>query len=729
MTQPISGPPVWEQGLIEVLGAGDMDSRRFTQPSWVTLIDAGHYIKTKGAKPWDDPMGTVYENEFTLYRRTAASISPGTSDQAGVSHEAFWIIKGRVDWYAKADGKYSPHEYFWNEFMTYSYRTLYSPSTPLPLDPESFDTAAESFYNLAVWLDGSVQILQSDIDSIGDGNSGFEGLSAESLRQSLRNLRDEMRLLRQDLETANNWVQMLHDNAEAARGFWNGLRKAWDDFRGHPEWEPNNMVAAAMRDIESEVEKLSAQTKNWDYAKYQDGTIVAWDKVKDWIIPIDIGNGTKKPYDFRHPDVAIAELNADMHQFFATGIANLHNAMSAQLKTLRDSFDTTYQNLVDPQTFVPPPSTDGTGGGGGTDDLLDQLGLGDGLKGLGDGFKGLGDGMKGLGDGAKGLGDGFKGLGDGALGLGDGFKGLGDGALGLGDGIKGGAPDLEDLLDGGPNLGNAGDGGIDGLDNLSGTGTGGAPDLDDLLGGGTGGGAGLPGGTGGTIPGGLPLPGLGGGGLTGGGTIGKPGNDGKPVPPELHLPDDGDFTEGPTTVGGLPHVPGLGGAGAGVGGDFPGLGGASSTDTVPGLGNAGVGFGGGDFAGGRAGAGTTGPNGLTVGTLGPAPVAAGGAIDGLVRPVAGTGLSSGGPGGGGFPPPMIPPMGGQQEKDRERTTWLAEEEEVWGTDPDVAPAVVGRDELPEAPTERSPWSPTGPQAPGSPYGPGRGVGQQTRRTN
>ena len=41
-----------------------------------------------------------------------------------------------------------------------------------------------------------------------------------------------------------------------------------------------------------------------------------------------------------------------------------------------------------------------------------------------------------------------------------------------------------------------------------------------------------------------------------------------------------------------------------------------------------------------------------------------------------------GPGGMG--------MGGNQNGERERTTWVAEDEEVWGTEPDLAPAVLGR---------------------------------------
>ena len=38
-------------------------------------------------------------------------------------------------------------------------------------------------------------------------------------------------------------------------------------------------------------------------------------------------------------------------------------------------------------------------------------------------------------------------------------------------------------------------------------------------------------------------------------------------------------------------------------------------------------------------------------------------------------------------------MGGQQQQERERTTWLSEDEDVWGTEPQVGPAVLGRDFL------------------------------------
>ncbi|MFD9814939.1 hypothetical protein [Streptomyces sp. NPDC059080] len=57
--------------------------------------------------------------------------------------------------------------------------------------------------------------------------------------------------------------------------------------------------------------------------------------------------------------------------------------------------------------------------------------------------------------------------------------------------------------------------------------------------------------------------------------------------------------------------------------------------------------------------------------------------------------SSGGKNGSSVPvfPPMANGMGGgkgQENQERERTTWLAEDASVWGTDPELAPTVLGR---------------------------------------
>ncbi|HEY2579884.1 MAG TPA: hypothetical protein VGI74_26525 [Streptosporangiaceae bacterium] len=122
---------------------------------------------------------------------------------------------------------------------------------------------------------------------------------------------------------------------------------------------------------------------------------------------------------------------------------------------------------------------------------------------------------------------------------------------------------------------------------------------------------------------------------------------------------------------------------AGAGGGIPGgVGGAS--------GPAGL-SGGAGLSGAGAGAGLAGGTGVA-------------ASSGKFVPLAAqTGGSSGSSGSGTSAVPFFPPMagggmggmggmGGQQgNQERERTTWLSEDEDVWGTDPSVGPGVLGRD--------------------------------------
>jgi hypothetical protein len=49
----------------------------------------------------------------------------------------------------------------------------------------------------------------------------------------------------------------------------------------------------------------------------------------------------------------------------------------------------------------------------------------------------------------------------------------------------------------------------------------------------------------------------------------------------------------------------------------------------------------------------------------------------------------GGMGANGMPMGGMGGAGGGQEQDRERTTWLTEDEDVWGGDDDVAPPIIG----------------------------------------
>jgi uncharacterized protein YukE len=179
-----------------------------------------------------------------------------------------------------------------------------------------------------------------------------------------------------------------------------------------------------------------------------------------------------------------------------------------------------------------------------------------------------------------------------------------------------------------------------------------------------------------------PDPNGGGGGGGGGGGAGHvPGAGGTGG----HIPGSGTGGHIPGSgTGG--HIPGSGTGGhipgSGTGGDIPGsgdLGGAGGTDLAgfhaPG-GGGGLGGGlGGDPMGGAAGGGLAG-----------GPGALGGAGGGL-----GAGAGAGGAGAGMAGRGMMPMMGGhgQGEKERERSTWLTEDEDVWGGDGDAAPPMIG----------------------------------------
>lgn len=167
-----------------------------------------------------------------------------------------------------------------------------------------------------------------------------------------------------------------------------------------------------------------------------------------------------------------------------------------------------------------------------------------------------------------------------------------------------------------------------------------------------------------------------GGGGTGAGHIPGAGSAG-------HIPGTGagGHIPGTGTGGHIPgtgtggHIPGTG-TGTGTGGDGTNLAGFNPG----GGGGAGGGLGGGGLGGGDplggAGSGLTGgPGGLGSG-LG----------NGLG---AGTGAGAGAGAAGRGMMPMAPGGHGKGEKERERSTWLTEDEDVWGGDGDAAPPLIG----------------------------------------
>jgi hypothetical protein len=258
------------------------------------------------------------------------------------------------------------------------------------------------------------------------------------------------------------------------------------------------------------------------------------------------------------------------------------------------------------------------------------------------------------------------------------------------------------------------------------------------IGGGRGGGGG--GSIGGVNGPGPNLPGLNGPGLGGGGG----GSIGGPTPPRGPVTGGGNGSIGPVT--GVPGaVPpggskGIGGAGGSIG--RPGAGGASGS---------GVGRPGGTGLGAVRGGGSLGGpsavneqiGGLTAtpfggGLIGAAPDGAASYQDlaGLSAAAAARDMADRGADGsaglGGYP--FMPPMGGMggvpnggKEQERERKTWLTEDEEVWGTDPGVVSAVIGRDPIPDAEVETDVRSQRSSGTPGSPYAPTRTEKTRTAR--
>jgi hypothetical protein len=92
--------------------------------------------------------------------------------------------------------------------------------------------------------------------------------------------------------------------------------------------------------------------------------------------------------------------------------------------------------------------------------------------------------------------------------------------------------------------------------------------------------------------------------------------------------------------------------------------------------------------------------GVLPGTSSPLPASTGAFVS-PAAPGQSSAASAGTPGGDAFP--LYSPMAGQgmtgqqlgQDQERERTTWLTEDEDVWGTEPAVGPQVIGRSPMPD----------------------------------
>ena len=195
-------------------------------------------------------------------------------------------------------------------------------------------------------------------------------------------------------------------------------------------------------------------------------------------------------------------------------------------------------------------------------------------------------------------------------------------------------------------------------------------------------------------PGGPGSPKMPGGGPPPGGPNGMP--PGGPGAPELggpNGPGGPNVPGGPNGPGGPggPNIPGPGGPGTPGGPDFPGGGPGGPGSDLASMPGGGPGGGPGGLPGGAPGLGGGAPGG---GLPGGAPGA--GALGSAGAPGAFAGPGAFGKNGlGGAGGPMGMPMGagagagGGQNNERERSTWLTEDEDVWGGNDETAPPVIG----------------------------------------
>ncbi|MFG2887385.1 AAWKG family protein [Streptomyces sp. NPDC048297] len=133
-----------------------------------------------------------------------------------------------------------------------------------------------------------------------------------------------------------------------------------------------------------------------------------------------------------------------------------------------------------------------------------------------------------------------------------------------------------------------------------------------------------------------------------------------------------------------------GGAGVGLGGPTATGAGGPAPGMMPGMGGAGMGGMGGMGGGAGAGAGTDRVRDFVA-----------------AEPTATAARAGQGAGQAGSGMPFMPPGGGQgagqqtQSSERERANWLAEEEDVWGTEDAGNPAVLGRDDAADTGAQRN----------------------------
>ncbi|MEU4240070.1 hypothetical protein [Actinoplanes sp. NPDC026619] len=520
-------------------------------------------------------------------------------------------------------------------------------------DPTSFHSAGVLLHEAEAYLTAADAALKQVLDDVGSDTSGLQGTAAGAFAASLKKLHDDIHFLARDMEagTDHSWSKKVYETSNDLWDFRNKVNQSFGMFADHTVQWFNGFNPWTLRSA-----------------------------LKQILTSVRIGNMKAVPINFPDPygygsssgtvDITTAAGWEALDTLMKGAWLKQAQVLDAEVRSVLGPFTEKLSTLADDVRDLTPPPTASTGnnntganipdvsGGNGTD--IPDIGGGSGSD-LPDISGGSGSDLPdvsgGSGSDIAGIsGGGSDGLGD--LGSGSGSSGL-DGLGDLGSGSTSGLGDL--------GTGDLSSGGSSGLGDLGGSGLG--SDLGTSSGIGTGGAGSL----------GSSIPILGGASSGLGSLGGSSGSSGLGGSKSSDLDSLGEGTASslfPTDVDGS-DIGALGG-GAGAGG-------TTTADTGLGENLAGL-------------LGEPATSSVTTGS-----------------PLTSSGSSSG--------MPFMPPMGGmggggagqQENKERERKTWLEEDEDVWGTDPDCSFAVIGREELPEEPTAPAPAAPGRPgtrQTPG-----------------
>ena len=679
MSQPTPTPPspddvshwLWEDALRAALNGEVPRRSSWLDVSWIRSAETWR----ETGQPWNYPFPSFNASShlLVLYR--------GCYEEGRVQYRCYNID---LSWWAAAGGGSSPADSYTTGFVGKSDEKILDPVGTAEFNPSTFTLAAGAYHNARLWAQLTRDQIHGLTDQIDDDASAFKGTAAQAFLRVLLDLQDELTMLVEDMDTTKNWESLLLDSGSKATAFLAELYNAWIDYKKN--LSPSALlqkVAFQLRWQCDDIETFFLNNPGLMARRGQDSWITDhdWNMWLNFDLDSDEWNKNKRgEYPPNRPSsyftvivnnaASIKALNDIIQNRVRGGLQTLDQRMQNALKNLVDSYNFSTHNLHDLRAYLNRPVEDPQGTGNDPDNVPPP---GDVPPPPGE-VPPPPDDVPPPVDGTP---PPVGGTPPANLST-DGFGG-GDDPFGLGGGGSG--PPALDPSDMGSGGGAGGLGGGAGLGGLNGS-----ADPDG------------PGSPGALPPLGSPgLPPLGGSGS-------RPPDDDSPGSLPGGVGDYDDLAE--PGLGAGSGVPGRG-AGDSIGGSMPALNDAEgAAGAFPGL----------DGAGGVGG------------------------DDGWFSDVPGLAASLGAPDGGtpgaagvnsqsslGSMPPMMPPMmpptggmgGGNQDKERDRTTWLAEEEEVWGTDPDVGPAVIGRDEVPDQSGGQA-GRPGIPRTPGGPQVPARG---------